>query len=128
MPTNAKPWLNQSVKNSDPIKPATIVDVDDGSHVDLFDPDEIRRKLVLDYDCSGFEIGEPPALSNDEEACQKRLRQILDDPKNPRRKVLIANEKMITGIAALKMVSPHFKQVVDLIERAATLSLKTQSA
>lgn len=125
MSANEKFCLEMSLDDDDPVE--MEMSDDNCPSIDLFDPAEIRRKLAEGYRAGGFEIGDPPALSSEEETWRKRLRQILDDPKNPRRKLLIADDKMAADIAGLEAVSPHFKSPLGLIGRAAKLSLKTQT-
>ena len=126
MSANKKSWLELSMDDTGPIDPETAC-YDDG-YIALFDPGEIRNKVGV-YDPDGeFEIGDGAALSNEEQAWRKRLQGILEDPKNPQRKLLIASEKMVSDVAALEMVCPHFNSVIGLVGRAVKLSFKTRSS
>jgi ATP-dependent Lon protease len=97
--------------------------------IDLFDPAEIRRKLGDEPDYFGIEIGDSPSQtsSNEESEWQRRLKALLNDPQNPGRSLVIADEAMVTRIEAIRSQSPHFGEVIGLVSRAAQLSLVTQS-
>lgn len=99
------------------------------STIDLFDVAEIRRQIGDDQDDFGMEIGhhEPQALSNEEVERQRRLRARFLEPENPARRLLIADEVMLARIDAIRSESPHFSDVISLVQRAARLSLVTQS-
>jgi ATP-dependent Lon protease len=101
------------------------------STIDLFDPVEIRRKLGEKERGLEIEIGdgplEPDARSSEEIAWERRLRALLDDSRNPKRRLVIANEAMIGRIEKVLSQSPNFSEVIGLVGRAAKLSFVTKS-
>ena len=102
MSANETPWREWCVDDVGPIE--VEMPCDDGPCMALFDPAEVRSKLHPYQTYDGFGIGDQSALSNEEEAWRKRLQQILDDPKNPQRKLLIASEGMLSAIGGLERI------------------------
>ncbi len=99
--------------------------------IDLFDPAEMRRKLGDNERGLEIEIDDrppdPDPRSSEEIAWERRLRDLLDDSRNPARRLVIADETMIGRIENVRSQSPHFSEVIGLVGRAAKLSFVTKS-
>lgn len=109
-------------------------DVDGGPAIDLYDEDEIRRKLGIkpSAEClAGSDVlGEQARSTNASEALAEwdaKLRDILDDPRGPRRQLIVADDPLLDRLSSLHAECPGFAQVIDLILRAAHLSQATGS-
>ncbi len=105
------------------------VSAEAGPSIYLFDPAEIRGKIGDDQPDPDLEIGDrPPEFRSDDELrWVRQLRKLLDDPKTPARRLVVADASMVERIDALRLKSPHFSEVIGLVARAAKLSLVTQS-
>ncbi len=100
-----------------------------GPFINLFDLAEVRGKIGDDQSDADLETGDRAAeiLSDEELRWTRRLRTLLDDPRNPARRLVFADASMVDRIDALRFHSPHFSEVVGLVSRAAKLSLVSQS-
>ncbi len=94
--------------------------------IDLFDPDEIRRKLPpgqgLELVKDDFKIVRRPSSSEALMEWETRLQSILDDPRGARRRLLVADDEMLDRLSDVRCGTPGFELVTDLVLRAAHLS------
>jgi ATP-dependent Lon protease len=71
---------------------------------------------------------DPPRRASDEQLnWEAKLEEVLADARGPNRYLLIVNERMLEQVSALKLQCPGFVEVVDMVLRAAHLSMVTRS-
>jgi len=90
------------------------------SMIEIYDPNEIRRRLNADNDRSfDFES----SLSHEEEGWRRRLKALIRHPRAACRKLLFGDEAMRKRTEGLKQNAPHFGDVLDLVSRSIQLSI-----
>ena len=124
-------WLMPFIRAVQEEQPS--VEQNKRSFVDLFDADEVRRKLPSD---GTIEFGESDSDSRAGEArsssdaileWEAKLRSILHDARGPKRQLLIADNKLLGRLSAVESRCPGFELVSNFILRAANLSMTTAS-
>lgn len=106
-----------------------------GQTIAIYDKNDIRRKLGLapsnnspaDPDLPEIQI-RYSGSSEPIDEWNAKLRDILNDPHGPDRRVVIADDHLIFRLSKLTAECPGFAQVIELISRAAYLSRATKSA
>jgi len=101
--------------------------------VSIFDAEAVRRQLSEAGLDTGY-LGDPDeqplrraSLTIEEEVRVGALERLGHDPRGHSRPPLLASPAMIERLEALRSATPHFAPVLDLVLRAAHLSVARRS-
>ena len=109
--------------------------------IQIYNPDDLRRAIRElegdeDWDDGGY-VGpsqEKPsqptgshALSSEDANRLKHLQRVARCKLGPRRSLILGSGAMIERLAAIKAEAPHFAAFIDLVSRAARVSMRTRT-
>ncbi len=133
---HARLFLRQALLEAPDQKPSlTVEKFGPGADpmIDLFDVNRLRARLPTDGVTTGeadsdFEIGSRPRRVSDEQfVWEARIADIIRDPRGAKRRLVVASQPLLGRLEALRTACPGFEAIVDLVLRAAYLSMASKS-